>query len=127
MKLALKMAGLLPEEIDHINVHATSTEAGDEIEARSIKDVFGPHANKLTISAIKSSIGHTFATAGIIETIFGIKSMQQSIAPKILNLNDPDILDINYATSNINQDINLMLKNSFGFGGINVSCVFKKI
>lgn len=81
----------------------------------------------MTISAIKSSIGHTFAAAGVIETIFGIKSMQESVAPKILNLTDPDVLDLNYATSNVKQDINLMLKNSFGFGGINVSCVLKKI
>jgi 3-oxoacyl-[acyl-carrier-protein] synthase II len=63
-------------EIDHINVHATSTEAGDEIEANSIKTVLGQHSCKPTVSALKSYLGHTFAAAGAIETILGLLSMR---------------------------------------------------
>lgn len=77
MKQAMRMANVSLEEVDHINVHATSTEAGDEIEANSIKSLFGNQSHQPTISAIKSSIGHTFASAGVIETIFGILSMNK--------------------------------------------------
>lgn len=66
MNLALKMANISPEQVDHVNVHATSTPAGDEIEAKAVKEVFSAQANKPTVSAIKSSIGHTFAAAGAI-------------------------------------------------------------
>lgn len=66
MNLALQMANVKSEEVDHINVHATSTEAGDEIEAKSIHQVFGKNVDNIPISAIKSYIGHTFAGAGVI-------------------------------------------------------------
>lgn len=72
------MSKVAPEKVDHINVHATSTQAGDQIEAKSIKEVFGSNKGP-SISALKSSIGHTFAAAGAIQTIFGIQSMQNVV------------------------------------------------
>lgn len=126
MKKAIEMAGLHPQDIDHVNVHATSTEAGDDIEAKSIKSLFESTGNKPTVSAIKSYFGHTFAAAGAIETIIALQSMRNSIAPKILNLSEPDVEGLNYARENVPQKINNLLKNSFGFGGINVSAVFKQ-
>ena len=123
MTKALQMANKQPEDIDFISTHATSTPTGDEIEARSIKKIFNhrPH-----VTANKGAIGHTFGAAGSIEFILAMEGLRRGIVPKIMNLKNPDIEGLNYAVENVEREMNACVKNSFGFGGVNVSMVIGK-
>ena len=129
MKLALKHAGVNPDQIDYINAHGTSTPLGDEIEVGAVKQVFGDHANKLSMSSTKSSIGHLLGAAGAIEAIFSILAIRDGIMPPTLNLENPsDDCDIDLVAKVAKEkNLNTVLSNSFGFGGTNACLVLKKI
>ena len=127
MRLALDDAGVSPEDIDYINAHGTSTPAGDVIETRAVKEVFGEHAQRLAISSTKSMVGHTLGAAGGIEAIFCVLAIRDGIAPPTINLENPSPdCDLDYVP-NIAREmkIDLALSNSFGFGGTNGSLVFR--
>ena len=127
MRSALKDAGLAPESVGHINVHATSTPLGDSVENGAIKELFGSHSHNLLISAPKSSIGHLLGAAGSVEAIFAILAIKEGIVPPTLNLmNLTPEFDLNYVPHKPTKwesypHRRIALKNSFGFGGTNAS------
>lgn len=128
MAAAIKSAGLKPEQIDYINAHGTSTPYNDRLETKAIKQVFGERAYKTPVSSTKSMIGHSLGAAGAIESIACIKAIQSSIVPPTINYTTPDPdCDLDYVPNQArSQPINYVIKNSFGFGGHNVSLVFGK-
>jgi len=130
MKLAVKDAGLNPEDVDYINVHGTSTPLGDISETKAIVSVFGEHAYKLNISSTKSMTGHLLGAAGAIEAIAAIMAVYNDIVPPTINFSipDPDIDQKLNLTPNKAQHrkVNVALSNTFGFGGHNASVVVKK-
>ena len=127
MKLALADAGAAPDEVDYINAHGTSTPAGDVIETRAVREVFGDHAERLAVSSTKSMIGHTLGAAGGIEAIFCVLAIRDGVAPPTINLEDPSPdCDLDYVPNVAREmKIDLALSNSFGFGGTNGSLVFR--
>lgn len=129
MKMALQDARASPEEIDCINAHGTSTVLNDLTETVAIKKVFREHAYRIPISANKSMIGHMWGAAGVVETIFSVKTIIEGIIPPTINLENPDPdCDLDYVPNKARKkEVNTVLKNSFGFGGINASLVLKKI
>ncbi len=128
MKLALKHAGMNPEDIDYINAHGTSTPMGDEIEVNSVKKVFGDHSYKLSMSSTKSSIGHLLGAAGAVEAIFSIQAIRDNVAPPTLNLDEPsEGCDIDLVAKQAKQrKIDVVMSNSFGFGGTNACLILKR-
>ncbi|MEO5337648.1 MAG: beta-ketoacyl-ACP synthase II [Magnetospirillum sp. WYHS-4] len=129
MTMALKRAGMKPEDIDYINAHGTSTPLGDEIELGAIKRLFGDHAYKLSMSSTKSSIGHLLGAAGAVEAIFSILAIRDQVAPPTLNLDNPsDGCDIDLVPHVAKKrTIRAALSNSFGFGGTNASLIVKAV
>ena len=130
IKRVLDKAGLKPEQIDYVNAHATSTPLGDKIEIQSIKEVFGAHAKNLKVNAPKSLLGHTGWTAHSVELIAAIMQMNNSALHPSINIDelDPECEGIDVCANKKveNYEINYILKNSFGFGGINCCSVIKK-
>lgn len=127
---ALKDANMKPEQIDYINVHGTSTPLGDISEVKAVQSVFGEHAYKLNISSTKSMTGHLLGAAGAVEAIASILAMQHNLVPPTINhFTDDESFDpkLNF-TFNTPQkrEINAVLSNTFGFGGHNVSVIFKR-
>ena len=126
---ALGDAGVLPDEVDCINAHGTSTLANDAAETQAIRRVFGPRAEKVPVTANKSMIGHTIGAAGAIESIFSVLSLRYGIIPPTINYEHPDPeCDLDYVP-NVARPAGLraVLSNSFGFGGINACLVFRKL
>ncbi|MBO4655718.1 MAG: beta-ketoacyl-ACP synthase II [Bacteroidales bacterium] len=129
MRLALEEAGLQPEAVDYINAHGTSTVMGDVSECNAIADVFGEHADKLLVSSTKSMTGHMLGAAPAIESIASILAIKYGIAPPTINLDhkDPVLPDWNFcAYKPVEGDIRVSLSNSFGFGGHNLTLLYKK-
>ncbi|MBV8674237.1 MAG: beta-ketoacyl-ACP synthase II [Acidobacteriaceae bacterium] len=131
MRAALNDAQMKPEEIDYINAHATSTPAGDGNESRAIELVFGDHAlsHKLKVSSTKSMTGHLLGGAGGLEAGITVLAMLNQKAPPTINLENPDAeCRLDYV-ANVAQDLKIdaALSNSFGFGGINASLIFKRV
>lgn len=129
MQAALRSGGINPEEVDYINAHGTSTPLGDEIEHGAVKRLFVASADKLSMSSTKSSIGHLLGAAGGAEAIFAIKALMDNIAPPTLNLRNPSPscdLDLVPLVAK-ERRIDMVLSNSFGFGGTNASLIFKKV
>lgn len=128
MDNALKDAGLNPDEVDYINAHGTSTPAGDVAETRAVKSVFGAHASELAISSTKSMTGHLLGAAGAVEAVFSVLALRDQVAPPTINLDNPDEdCDLNYVPNQAQQrELNVVLSNSFGFGGTNGSLVFRR-
>lgn len=128
MKMAIKDAGLKPEEIDYINAHGTSTPLNDLTETLAIKAVFGDHAKRIPISATKSMTGHLLGAAGSTEAIFTILSLRDGILPPTLNYEEPDPdCDLDYVPNVARkQDVRIGMSNAFGFGGTNATLIFKK-
>ncbi|MFW6146774.1 MAG: beta-ketoacyl-ACP synthase II [Thermodesulfobacteriota bacterium] len=128
MELGMEEAGIKPREIDYINAHGTSTVANDETETVAIKKLFGPKAYELMVSANKSMIGHMWGAAGAVEGIFTAKTIQEGIIPPTINLDEPDPkCDLDYVPHTArHKEVNIALSNSFGFGGINASLVFRR-
>lgn len=131
MRLALKDAGMNPEDIDYINVHGTSTPLGDVAESLAIKEVFGEHAYNLNISSTKSMTGHLLGAAGAVEAIAGIFAMKYGFIPPTINhfTDDPEIDGRLNLTFNQLQErkVNAVLSNTFGFGGHNSSVILRKM
>jgi len=128
MKMAIRDAGLTPEEVDYINAHGTSTPLNDVTETIAIKTVFGEHAKKIPISATKSMTGHLLGAAGSTEAIFTILSIRDGILPPTINYEEPDPeCDLDYVPNQARrQDIRVGMSNAFGFGGTNATLIFKK-
>ena len=128
MKLALNDAGIAPNQVDYINAHGTSTHLNDLYETRAIKEVFGDHAYRLAVSSTKSMTGHLLGASGAIEAIFSILAIKDGIIPPTIHYETPDEeLDLDYVPNVARQaEVNVVISNSFGFGGHNVTLAFKK-
>ncbi len=128
MQNALKDGGIAPEEVDYINAHGTSTKHGDEVETAAIRDVFGKHAYKLCVSSTKSMIGHLLGASGGVEGVISTLCIQRNKVPPTINLDNPDpACDLDYVPHRARQlDVNVVMSNSFGFGGTNACIVLKK-
>ncbi len=126
---ALEKATLDPDEVDHVNAHATSTPEGDKAELQAIRTIFGDHAARLAVTANKSMIGHTLGAAGAIEAIATISALRDGCVPPTLNLVDPDPygvgLDLTPGTAT-RRPLRVGMSNSFGFGGQNTALVFRR-
>ena len=131
--MALDEAGLPYDSVDYINVHGTSTPAGDIAEAKAIKNLFGEHAYKLNISSTKSMTGHLLGAAGALEALLTVLALKNDIVPPTINHDeadeDPDIdYNMNFTFNKAQKrTVNVALSNTFGFGGHNASIAFKKI
>lgn len=128
MRIALREAGVDPEEVDYINAHGTSTKLNDVSETRAIKMVFGDRAYKIPISALKSMFGHMVTASGAVESIGAVLAMNRGIIPPTIHYETPDPeCDLDYVPNTARKaEINVCLKNSFGLGGQNCCLVFKK-
>jgi 3-oxoacyl-[acyl-carrier-protein] synthase II len=128
MSLALKDANLTPDRVDYINAHGTSTPTNDSSETIAIKKVFGDRAYKLTVSSTKSMTGHLLGGSGGIEGVAAVLAVARDRVPPTINLDTPDpVCDLDYvAHQSRAMTVNVATSNSFGFGGHNVTLVFKK-
>jgi 3-oxoacyl-[acyl-carrier-protein] synthase II len=128
MRAAIGHAGVEPADIDYINAHGTSTPLGDEIELGAVERLFGQAAGKTAMSSTKSSIGHLLGAAGAVEAAFSILALRDQIAPPTINLDNPSVETPLDLVPNVAKPmkIDMVLSNSFGFGGTNASVVFKK-
>jgi 3-oxoacyl-[acyl-carrier-protein] synthase II len=128
MKAAIKRAGIQPSDIDYINAHGTSTPLGDEIELGAVERVVGNAASRISMSSTKSAIGHLLGAAGAVEAIYSILAMRDGIVPPTLNLDNPSVqtpIDLVPHKAR-KRDIDVVLSNSFGFGGTNASLIFRR-
>ncbi len=125
---ALKDAQLNVEQVQYINAHGTSTPAGDKAEAAAIRSVFGDHAYELSVSSTKSMVGHLLGAAGAVEAIFSVLAIQDQVAPPTINLEEPDEgCDLDFVPNQAKpRPIDVVVSNSFGFGGTNGSLVFRR-
>ena len=131
MKNCLDDAGLNYTDIDHINMHGTSTPLGDVAESKAVKNVFQDHSYNLNINSTKSMTGHLLGAAGAVESISCVLAMRHGIVPPTINhFNDDDNIDseLNFTFSSPQKrDVNIAMSNTFGFGGHNACVIFKKI
>ena len=128
MRMAVKKAGIQPDQVDYINAHGTSTPYNDKLETLAIKTLFGDHARKLAISSTKSMTGHLLGGAGGLEAGISALAVYHQIAPPTINLDQPDPeCDLDYVPCTSRpMPITYALSNSFGFGGTNAALLFKK-
>jgi 3-oxoacyl-[acyl-carrier-protein] synthase II len=129
MSAAIKRAGVTPSEIDYINAHGTSTPLGDELELGAVHRIVGNATGSIAMSSTKSSIGHLLGAAGAVEAIFSVLAIRDRVTPPTLNLDNPSVetaIDLvpHKAKS---RDVDVVLSNSFGFGGTNASLVFRRV
>ena len=126
---ALEDAELAPEDIDYINAHGTGTVAGDSVEVKAIRSVFGPHAGKLAVSSSKSVFGHLLGASGALESAVCMWAIRDDVCPPTINLDnpDPECRGLNLVPHQAQErPVNVVMNNSFGFGGHNVSLLFRK-
>ena len=128
MQLALQRAGLPPTAVDYVNAHGTSTPLNDRIETAAIRTVFGPHADRLAVSATKSMIGHLMGAAGAVEAIACLKSLESGWVHPTINYETPDPqCDLDYVPNQARRiEPQVVLSNSFGFGGHNACLIFRR-
>ncbi len=128
MRMAIRDAGLNPEDIDYINAHGTSTPVGDRSETLAVKKALGDHAYKVAISSTKSMTGHLLGAAGGVEAVICGLSLQNGVIAPTINLEDQDPeCDLDYVPNQARKaDLNIAMSNSFGFGGHNATIVLKK-
>ncbi|MDP3142456.1 MAG: beta-ketoacyl-ACP synthase II [Candidatus Omnitrophota bacterium] len=128
MELALKDAGLKPEDISYINAHGTSTKLNDKIETLAIKRVFKDYAKKIAVSSTKSMTGHLLGAAGGVEFVICALAVKDDIAPPTTNYDNPDPeCDLDYVPNHARKmKVNAALSNSLGFGGHNATLIVKK-
>jgi len=123
---ALVKAGLTPQDIDHVNAHATSTPEGDKAELQAIRTIFGESAGRIPVTANKSMLGHTLGAAGAVEAIVSILTIREGCVPPTINLTDPDPIAAGLdLTPNVAvaRPVRTVLSNSFGFGGQNTALI----
>ena len=128
MRMALRNAGISPEDVQYLNAHGTSTAVGDTNEVKAIREVFGEHASKLVVNSTKSMTGHLLGGAGGIESIFTIKAVEEQISPPTINVveQDPEC-DIDCCPNQARpMAIEYAMKNSFGFGGTNSTLIYRR-
>ena len=129
MSAALKRAEISASDIDYINAHGTSTQIGDEIELAAVERLLGNAASRVSMSSTKSCTGHLLGAAGAIEAIFGILAIRDNVAPPTINLDNPSVetaIDLVPNTPR-QREINVVLSNSFGFGGTNASVILRRV
>jgi len=128
MSKALQNAEVTINDIDYINAHGTSTQLNDASETKAIKVVFGEHAYDVPISSTKSATGHLLGAAGSVEAVFCIESLIHQFVPPTINLNTPDPdCDLNYTPNvGVARKLDIVMSNSFGFGGHNSTLIFKR-
>jgi 3-oxoacyl-[acyl-carrier-protein] synthase II len=128
MRMALRHGGVAPAEVNYINAHGTSTDVGDVAETIAIRTVFGTHADQLPVSSSKSQFGHLLGAAGALETIVCIQAIQHNMLPPTINLHEPDPrCDLDYVPLQARPaQVDVVVNNSFGFGGHNVSLVLRR-
>ena len=125
--MALKSAGIAPDEIDYINAHGTSTLMNDSVETLAMKTVFGKHAHRVCISSTKSMTGHLLGAGAALEAAISIVALGKGQVPPTINLDTPDPeCDLDY-TPNVARQVNLetVMSNALGFGGHNSSLIFR--
>merc|ERR1712127_1055605 len=128
LRLAIKDAGIAPEDVAYINAHGTSTAYNDKFETMAYKKVFGDHAKELAISSTKSMTGHTLGAAGGIEAAIACKALQTGMAPPTINYETPDPeCDLNYVPNKAIhiEEPTAAISDNLGFGGHNAALVFK--
>ena len=128
MAMAMKRAGVTPDDIDYINAHGTSTPMGDEIELGAVEKLVGNAAGRISMSSTKSCVGHLLGAAGAVEAIFSILAIRDGVAPPTINLDNPSVespIDLVPLTAR-KREIDTALSNSFGFGGTNASLIFRR-
>ncbi len=129
MQAALRRAGISGEDIDYINAHGTSTPVGDEIELKAVERLIGNQAGRVAMSSTKSSIGHLLGAAGAVEAIFCLLAIRDQVVPPTINLDNPSIataIDLVPHRAR-KRPVNIVLSNSFGFGGTNASLLFRRV
>jgi 3-oxoacyl-[acyl-carrier-protein] synthase II len=128
LKLALSDAAIPPADVEYINAHGTSTAVNDVSETRAIKAALGEHSRKVPISSNKSMFGHLLGAAGAVEAIFTVLTVRDAIMPPTINYDTPDPeCDLDYVPNIARKgQVNIALSNSFGFGGVNATLVFRK-
>ena len=129
MKAALDDAGMNPADIDYINAHGTATPLNDQYEVEAIKTSFGEHSRKLAVSSTKSMTGHMLGAAGGVEAVIALKALQEGILPPTINLDHPDpACDLDFVPhQSRKKEIQAVMSNTFGFGGVNAVLIFKKL
>jgi 3-oxoacyl-[acyl-carrier-protein] synthase II len=130
MKMALEQAGASPDDVAHVNAHATSTPVGDIAEYRAMERIFGSHVTDIAVSATKASTGHLLGGTGAIEAIFTILALAERTAPPTINIveQDPEIpLDVVTSPRALGSGDLLAISNSFGFGGHNAVVAFRSV
>jgi len=129
MNNAVKDAGINPGDIDYINAHGTSTNAGDLAESIAVESVFGAAAHEVAVSSTKSMVGHLLGAAGAIEAVFCVLSIRDGVAPPTINLDNPaEGCNLNYVPHNAQEKtIDIAMSNSFGFGGTNGTVIFNRV
>lgn len=129
MKMALAVAGMEPTDIQYLNAHGTSTPVGDRAETAAIKTVYGDHVKDLLVSSTKSMTGHLLGAAGAVEAVICLKAMAEGYVPPTINYEIPDPeCDLDYVPNEgRNVELNAVMSNSFGFGGHNVSLIFRRM
>jgi 3-oxoacyl-[acyl-carrier-protein] synthase II len=129
MQAAVGRAGISAAEIDYINAHGTSTPLGDEIELAAVQRLIGNAAGRICMSSTKSSIGHLLGAAGAVEAIFSILAMRDGVVPPTINLDNPSVetpIDLVPHRAR-RRSVDVVLSNSFGFGGTNASLIFRRL
>ena len=128
MSMAVKNAGILPDEVDYINAHGTSTTLNDKYETMAIKRLFKDYAYKVPISSSKSMMGHMLGAAGGMEAVVSVKTIIENVIHPTINYEnqDPDC-DLDYVPNKKREkNVDIAMTNSFGFGGANATLVFRK-
>src|SRR5262245_11089683 len=129
MSAAIRRAGIEPASVDYINAHGTSTPLGDEIEVKAVERVVGNAGGRISMSSTKSSIGHLLGAAGGVEAILSVLAISGQVAPPTINLDNPSVetpVDLVPHKAH-KRDVDVVLSNSFGFGGTNASLVFRRL
>jgi 3-oxoacyl-[acyl-carrier-protein] synthase II len=125
---AMEDAGIKPADVDYINAHGTSTEVNDKIETLAIKHSLGQDAYRIPVSSTKSMMGHLIAAAGAVEAIISLLAIRDGIMPPTINLDSPsDDCDLDYVPNVAREGkVDVVISNSFGFGGQNVSLILRR-
>ncbi|MBW4093323.1 MAG: beta-ketoacyl-ACP synthase II [Proteobacteria bacterium] len=128
MKAALRNGGLVPEDVQYVNAHGTSTPLGDDLELEAVERLFGDAGRNIAMSSTKSATGHLLGAAGAVEAIFSILAVRDGVAPPTLNLEVPSRESVIDRVAKVAQErrIRIALSNSFGFGGTNASILFRE-